>query len=107
MAVQAEDLITYLRNPPDDVSELNNYIRAAKSKARAAGIPDYKHNALYDDMIKALAGMYYDNRSMAFSGSYQATAEETATKLINSYVLSLRHAGEDPEEPEPEGGDDE
>jgi len=41
--------------------------------------------------------MYYDNRGMAFSGSYQATAEETAQKMINSFVLSLRHAEEDGE----------
>ena len=44
-----------------------------------------------------LGAMYYDNRGMAFSGSYQATAEETAQKMINSFVLSLRHAEEDGE----------
>ena len=44
-----------------------------------------------------LGAMYYDNRGMAFSGSYQATAEETARKMINSFVLSLRHAEEDGE----------
>ena len=43
----------------------------------------------------ALAAMYYENRGMAFSGSYQATAEENAKKLINSFVLELRHASED------------
>ena len=36
--------------------------------------------------------MYYENRGMAFSGSYQATAEENARKLVNSFVLELRYA---------------
>ena len=41
--------------------------------------------------------MYYDNRGMAFGGSYQATAEENARKMINGHVLELRYASEDSE----------
>lgn len=98
MAVTSSDLVQYLNNPPDNEEDLTKYIMAAKSKARAAGIPDYKHNAQYDQFILALAAMYYENRGMTFSGSYQATAEANARKLVNSYVLELRYAGEDPED---------
>ena len=79
MAVTCADLAEYLVSPPDKEEDLGKYIRAAKSKARAAGIPDYQYNALYDEFILALAAMYYDNRGMAFSGSYQATAEANAS----------------------------
>ncbi len=96
MAVTSADLVEYLNNPPDCEEDLTRYISAAESKARAAGIPDFKHNALYDQFILALAAMYYENRGMAFSGSYQATAESNARKLVNSYVLELRYAKEDP-----------
>lgn len=96
MAVTSSDLADYLNNPPDCNDNLEIYINMAKSKARAADIPDYKHNALYDGFILALAAMLYENRGMRFSGSYQATAEETVRKMINSYVLELRYAGEDP-----------
>lgn len=97
MAVTSADLAGYLINPPDSEEDLTKYIRAAQSKARTAGIPDFNHNAQYDEFILALAAMYYENRGMAFSGSYQATAEENARKLINSYVLELRYAHEDPD----------
>ena len=73
---------------------------AAKSKARTAGIPAFKNNAQYDSFIKDLAAMYYDNRGMAFGGSYQATAEENARKMINGHVLELRYASEDSEDGE-------
>lgn len=96
MAVTSADLAEYLVNPPDNEEDLAKYINAARSKARTAGIPDFKHNAQYDEFILALAAMYYENRGMAFSGSYQATAESNARKLINSYVLELRFATEDP-----------
>lgn len=95
--ISEENLRDYLRLSPDDTGSLTLYLEAAKSKARAAGIPEYQHNAGYDLFLLSLAAMYYENRGLAFSGSYQATAEENATKLINSFVLSLRHAGEDPE----------
>lgn len=97
MAVTVDNLADYVGSPPDNAEDLAIHLRAAKSKARAAGIPDYEHNAQYDEFILALAAMYYENRGMAFSGSYQATAEENARKMINSYVLELRYAGEDAE----------
>lgn len=100
MAVTIDGFRSYLGPDADDTADLNIYLSAAKSKARGAGIPDYKHNANYDMFIYALAGMYYDNRGLAFSGSYQATAEANSRKLINSFVLELRHAGEDPAEEE-------
>lgn len=96
MAVESNDLREYIGLPPDSQENLTTYISAAKSKARAAGMRDFKHNAMYDLFILSLAAMYYENRGMAFSGSYQATAEENAKKMINSYVLELRHAEEDP-----------
>lgn len=96
MAVTNADLAEYLHSPPDCKEDLTHYINAAKSKARAAGIPDYKHNAQYDQFILALAAMLYDNRGMSFSGSYKATQEDNARKLINAHVLELRYAGEDP-----------
>lgn len=95
MAVTDEKLRDYLRLPPDSTEELSGYIAAAKSKARAAGIPDFSNNAQYDLFILSLASMYYDNRGLSFAGSYQATAEENARKLINSFVLELRYATED------------
>lgn len=95
MAATEEGLKAYLGLPPDSSGYLEGYLAAARSKARAAGIPDYESNASYDLFIYALAAMYYDNRGLAFSGSYQATAEENARKLINSFVLELRYAGED------------
>lgn len=95
MAVNETDLAEYLRLPPDSAESLTKYLSAARSKARAAGIPVYENNAHYDLFLMALAAMYYENRGMAFSGSYQATAEENAKKLINSFVLELRHASED------------
>lgn len=96
MAVNEQDFRGYLTPPIDESVNLNLFLAAAKSKARAAGIPDYQSNARYDLFLYALAAMEYDNRGMAFSGSYQATAEANARRLINSFVLELRHAGEDP-----------
>ncbi len=96
MAATTEKLREYLRLAPDSTEDLMGYLAAAKSKARAAGIPDYANNAQYDLFICALAALYYENRGMSFSGSYQATAEANARKLINSFVLELRYAGEDP-----------
>lgn len=95
MAVTDDTLREYLRLPPDSTEDLTGYLAAATSKAKAAGIPTFKNNAQYDMFIMALASMYYENRGMAFGGSYQATAEENARKLINSYVLELRYATED------------
>jgi len=95
MAVTTDGLARYLRLPPGSGEDLSPYLNAARSKARGAGVPDYQNNAQYDLFLYALAAMYYENRGMGFSGSYQATAEETARKMINSFVLELRHAAED------------
>lgn len=92
MAATVEGLRKYLRLTPDDDDELTIYFDAAQDKAKAAGIPRFEHNAQYDLFIYALAAMYYDNRGMAFSGAYQATAEANARKLIDSFVLELRYA---------------
>lgn len=85
----------YLGLPPDSEDSVSVYLNAAVSKATAAGIPKYENNAGYDLFIYALAAMYYDNRGMAFSGAYQATAEENARKMINSFILELRYGAED------------
>lgn len=95
MAVTADDLREYLNCPPDSTESLERYLSAARSKARAGGVPDYQNNAQYDLFILALAAMYHDNRGMSFSGSYQATAEENARRMIDSFILALRYAGED------------
>lgn len=92
MAVTAQTLKDYLRLPPDDDEDLTMYIDAAKAKAKAADVPEFRDNALYDLFIHELAGNYYENRNMAYSGSYQATAEENARRICNSFVLELRHA---------------
>lgn len=96
MPVTEEDLKEYLNLPADSKGNLSRFLNAARSKAKTAGIPEFEHNAEYDLFLLSLAAMYYENRGMAFSGSYQATAEENARKLINSFVLSLRYAQEDP-----------
>lgn len=95
MPVTESNLREYLHLPPDSTENLTGYLAAALSKARAAGIPDFQCNAQYDLLILSLAAMYYENRGMAFSGTYQATAEENARKLVNSFVLELRYAKED------------
>jgi len=95
MAVSIEELREYLRLQPDSSENLSVYLDAAISKARAAGVPYYSYNAQYDLFILALAAMYYDHRGMGFSGAYQATAEENARRMINGFVLEVRHAGED------------
>ena len=97
MAVSTEGFAGYLGASPDNGENLQMYLDAAKSKARSAGVPDFRNNAQYDLFIYALAGMYYDNRSMTFGGTYAASAEESAQRMINGFVLSLRHAGEDPD----------
>lgn len=98
MAVTDRVLREYLRLSPDNNEYLQLYINAAKAKAKAAGVPDFKDNALYDLFILELAANFYENRGFEYSGSYQATAEENARKMINSFVLELRHAKD-------EGGD--
>lgn len=92
MAVTRESLIEYMREAPDLSADLSLYINAAKADAKAAGVPDFKNNALYDLFIHALAAHYYDNRGLGYSGSYQATADATAKSIVNAFVLKLRYA---------------
>lgn len=95
MALTTADLAAYLRTATD--SGLQPYLDAARSKARAAGIPDYEHNAQYDLFILALAAMYYDNRGMGTPLADPVNAQN----MINAFVLELRHAGEDPQPGDP------
>ncbi len=95
MAVSETDLKKYLRLPADSEEDLSLYLNAAHSKAKNAGVPEYQNNAQYDLFLLALAAMYYDNRGMAFSGSYQASAETNARKMIDSFILELRYSKED------------
>ena len=92
MAATVEGLRKYLRLMPDNDEELTLYLNAAKDKATAAGVPELKDNAQYDLFLYALAAMYYSNRGMGFSGSYQQAAEENARRMINSFVLELRYS---------------
>lgn len=71
---------------------VDTYLNAAKSKARAAGIPAFESNAQYDLFIMALAAMYYDNRGMAFQDPADAA---NAQRMIDSFVLELRYGDED------------
>jgi hypothetical protein len=84
--VETEITVEYTTIPVDA------YINAAKSKARAAGIPEFQNNAQYDLFIMALAAMYYDNRGMTFQNPADAA---NAERMINSFVLELRYGDED------------
>lgn len=84
-------------NPAPEITDgqLAFWLEAAKSEARSAGVPVYSKNSQYDLFIYSLASWHYDNRGMQVSGTYQATALETKKKLMDSFVLQLRYAGED------------
>jgi hypothetical protein len=71
---------------------VDTYLNAAKSKARAAGVPTLTNNAQYDLFIMALAAMYYDNRGMAFQDPADAA---NAQRMVDSFVLELRYGDED------------
>lgn len=98
--VNVADLASYLTLMPDATQDastlkvLNMCLDAAKQKSKAAGIPEYEDNDQYDLFILALSAMYYDNRGFTFGGSYQATAEANARKMINAFVLELRYQQE-------------
>lgn len=85
----------YLRLPPGGHDKVGTYLAAAWSKARSAGIPDFENNAQYDMFILALAALYYDNRGLSFSGTYQNDKQRNTVELLNSFVLELRHAKND------------
>ncbi|MDD4564777.1 MAG: head-tail connector protein [Eubacteriales bacterium] len=114
MAATVTTLRAYLRLPSSSTEDLTGYLAAAQSKARTAGIPAFNHNAQYDMFIHALAGLYYDNRGLTFENASTSYNTAAIDRLINAYVLELRHAEEDPvtdpekepgEPEEPEGGD--
>lgn len=94
----AEGFRKYLRLPEDTDENLDLYLNAAASKARAAGIPDYKRNAQYDLFLYAVAAVYYDCR-----GTDLSAVDSNVQRMINSFVLELRRAGEDPGETESGG----
>lgn len=86
----------YLALPPDTPDAIADLcLRAAKSKARQAGIPDYQNNKQYDMFLCALAAFTFDNRGLAIPGTYKAGANEAMQGMLNAFVLELRHAGED------------
>lgn len=92
MAATVQGLKSYL-NRPDDPADFSIYLNAAKSKARAAGLPDYKSNAQYDLFLYAVAAVYYDCR-----GTDMSAVDSNVQRMVNSFVLELRGAGEDPDE---------
>lgn len=97
MAVTVEGFQEYLNPAPDTTdAQLESWLASAKSEARTAGVPDFKNNAQYDLFIMSLAAWYYDNRGLQVSGTYQATALETKKRMVDSFVLQLRYATEDP-----------
>ena len=73
-------------------TSVDTYLNAAKSKARAAGVPAFESNAQYDLFILALAALYYDNRGMTFQNPADAA---NAQRMIDSFVLELRYGDED------------
>jgi hypothetical protein len=87
-ADEAEDEITVVF----ETINVEVYINAAKSKARAAGVPAFESNAQYDLFILALAALYYDNRGMTFQNPADAA---NAQRMIDSFVLELRYGDED------------
>ena len=91
MAVTQTELAGYLRLPPDSTEPLEMFLSAARAKACAAGIPEFENNAQYDLLLLSLAGFYYENRSLGFSGVSQV-AEVSMRRLLNSFVLELRHS---------------
>lgn len=97
--VGIDGLRKYLRLPEYPDEDLGLYLDAAATKARAAGIPDYKHNAQYDLFLYAVAAVYYDCR-----GTDLSSVDSNVQRMINSFVLELRRAGEDPGEEESDEG---
>ena len=91
--VTIKTLREYLALPPDAPDTIADIcLKAAKSKARTAGIPEFLNNKQYDMFLCALASCWYDNRGMAFNNEY---GNETAQRLINAFVLELRYAAEE------------
>lgn len=104
MAVTPERLAGYLRaqSPAaavDDPDALALYLAAARSRARSSGVPEYEDNAEYDLFILALAAMEYDNRGFGAP----LIDPDKAQRMINGFVLRLRHAGEDTDAEDDDG----
>jgi len=72
-----------------DTVDVEPYLKAARSKAKSAGVQEFSNNAQYDMFIMALAAMYYDNRGMVFQNPADAA---NAQRMIDSFVLELRYA---------------
>ena len=88
--VTIQHLREYLALPPDAPDTIADIcLKAAKSKARTAGIPDFQNNKQYDMFLCALASCWYDNRGLTYSNEY---SDEAAQRLINAFVLELRCA---------------
>ena len=73
------------------------YVRAAIRYELLAGLRTARDAVAYIDenetdlLILSLAGFYYENRSLGFSGVSQV-AEVSMRRLLNSFVLELRHS---------------
>jgi hypothetical protein len=92
---ESEFKTDYLRLPADSTANVSVFLAAAQSKARTAGIPVFQNNAQYDLFVYSLAAMLYENRG--------ATVQDPATsgyiqRFIDSTILELRYAEEDPAE---------
>ena len=85
MAATEAGFREYLRLPEENRENLALYLNAARSKSRAAGIPEFQDNGHYELFLYTLAGIYYDNRGME-------APEANVRQLINSFVLELRYA---------------
>lgn len=97
--VTVDDVREYLNLPPDAGDKIIKwFLASAKSKARAAGIPNFQNNAQYDIFLCSLSGFLYDNRNLGFIGSGNrgtSNAEANMRALVNAFVLELRYATED------------
>jgi hypothetical protein len=94
--LEISTLKEYLGMPPDAADTIAELcLKTAKSKCRTADIPDFQNNAHYDLFLCALSSCWYDNRGLTFAGNGNASAEDNARRLVNSFVLELRYAEED------------
>lgn len=85
--VAMEEFCKYIHTDDSDTTA-RLCLCAAQAKAKTAGIPTFENNAQYDLFIYALAGYWYDNRSLMDIGG----TDEATQRMINSFVLELRYA---------------
>lgn len=96
MVATKQGLYKYLHLMPDeDTTMADLAFEAALVDIKGAGVHEFRNNALYDIFVYALAGYYYDNRSLNPIG----TKTEESQNMINSFVLKLRFAEDGPEPP--------